>query len=121
MKEDPLKSSAPHVKRTSGVSEGLADWGVAPDMIEGQSRTSGFLLHKGEDGSEAGVWICTPGFWRCRVERDELCHFLAGSCTYTHESGEVIEVEADTTAFFPAGWLGTCRVHETVRKAYMIR
>ncbi|MEW6635271.1 MAG: cupin domain-containing protein [Actinomycetota bacterium] len=90
-------------------------------MIEGESRTSGILLHRGEDGQEAGVWVCTPGLWRCRVERDELCHFLTGRCTYTHESGEIIEVEPDTTAFFPAGWTGTCRVRETVRKVYMIR
>ena len=52
---------------------------------------------------------------------DEFCHFLAGRCTYTHESGEVIEVEPNTVAFFPADWKGTCRVHETVRKVYMIR
>lgn len=96
---------------------------AVPETIEGEeSRTSGFLIHKGEGGvPEAGVWICTPGFWRCHVERDEFCHFLSGRCTYAHESGDIIEVEADTTAFFPAGWKGTCRVDETVRKAYMIR
>jgi uncharacterized cupin superfamily protein len=38
-----------------------------------------------------------------------------------HESGEVIEIKPDTVAFFPQGWRGTCRVHETVRKVYMIR
>jgi len=53
--------------------------------------------------------------------RDEFCHFLSGRCTYTHESGEIIEIEPDTAAFFPAGWTGTCRIHETVRKVYMIR
>ncbi len=115
-----LDASAPHVANASKLSAGLADWGDVPEMIEGQSRTSGVLLHKGDDGSEAGIWVCTPGFWRCHVERDEFCHFLAGSCTYTHESGEEIEVRPETTAFFPAGWEGTCRVRETVRKAYAI-
>ncbi|MGI9414995.1 MAG: cupin domain-containing protein [Hyphomicrobiales bacterium] len=91
-------------------------------MIEGESRVSGVLLHKGPDGSpETGVWICTPGYWECHVTRDELCHFLEGRCTYTHQSGEVIEIAPDTAAFFPEGWKGTCRVHETVRKVYMIR
>ncbi|MGE4247562.1 MAG: cupin, partial [Parvibaculaceae bacterium] len=42
-------------------------------------------------------------------------------CTYTHESGEVIEIVPDTAAFFPKDWRGTCRVHETVRKVYMMR
>ena len=60
-------------------------------MIDGESRTSGIVLHKGPEGqSETGIWICTPGFWNCHVTRDEFCHFLLGRCTYTHESGEVI-------------------------------
>ena len=116
-----LDSTAPHAADASDLSAGLADWGPVPDMIEGESRTSGFLLHKDGNGSEAGVWICTPGLWRCHVTRDELCHFVQGRCTYTHESGEVIEILPDTAAFFPEGWKGTCRVHETVRKVYMIR
>jgi hypothetical protein len=100
----------------------MADWGPVPTMIEGRSHTSGRLLFKGPDGApESGIWICTPGTWHCHVTRDEMCHFLEGRCTYTHESGEVIEIEPDTAAFFPQGWKGTCRVHETVRKVYMIR
>lgn len=99
-----------------------ADWGIIPTMIEGESRTYGVLLYKGPDGEpESGIWICTPGYWQCHVTRDELCHFLEGRCTYTHESGEVIEIVPDTAAFFPKDWKGTCRVHETVRKVYMIR
>src|SRR5690606_13040283 len=42
----------------------LVDWGVIPTMIEGESRTSGKLIHKGPDGqSECGLWVCTPGKW----------------------------------------------------------
>lgn len=105
----------------------LEDWGPVPTMIEGQSLTSGVFLHRGSDpsgafdGSESGLWVCTPGYWNCHVTRDEFCHFLEGRCTYTHESGEVTEIEPDTVAFFPADWKGTCRVHETIRKVYMIR
>lgn len=100
----------------------LADWGPVPTMIEGQSMTSGRLLYKGPGGrSETGVWVCTPGFWNCHVTSDEYCHFIAGRCSYTHESGEVIEIRPDTLAFFPKDWKGTCRVQETVRKVYMIR
>ena len=99
-----------------------ADWGPVPTMIEGQSRTSGRLLHKGPGGrSETGIWVCTPGFWNCHITGDEYCHFLLGRATYTHETGEVIEIRPDTVAYFPHDWRGTCRVHETVRKVYMIR
>lgn len=117
-----LDATAPHLRGATTFAGEMADWGVIPTMLEGASHTSGVLLHKAPDGQcEAGLWVCTPGLWSCHVTRDELCHFLAGRCTYTHESGEVIEIEPDTAAFFPRGWMGTCHVHETVRKVYMIR
>ena len=117
-----LQSSAPHLQDPAAYPGPFKDWGVIPTMIEGESRTSGLVLYKGPNGeSETGIWICTPGYWNCHVTSDEFCHFLLGRCTYTHESGEVIEIVPDTVAFFPKDWRGTCRVHETVRKVYMIR
>ena len=116
-----LDGSAPHIHKPAEW-DGLADWGAIEEMIDGQSHTSGRLLHKGANGeSECGLWVCTPGKWRCHVTRDEFCHFLEGRCSYVHESGEVIEIVADTAAFFPQGWKGVCSVHETVKKVYMIR
>ncbi len=100
----------------------LIDWGVVPTMIDGESRVAGRLIHKGAEGAnECGLWTCTTGTWRCEVTRDEICHFLEGRATYTHDSGEVIEISPDTAAFFPQGWAGTCVVHQTVKKVYMIR
>jgi uncharacterized cupin superfamily protein len=100
----------------------LKDWGTIPTMIEGVSKVSGKLIHKGPDGqSECGLWICTPGTWEFHVTRDEFCHFLEGRSTYVHESGEVIEITPDTAAFFPQDWKGVCTVHETIKKVYMIR
>ena len=121
MKTATEMAPTPVLRDPLGIAP-LTDWGAIPTMIEGESRTSGILLHKGPGGSpESGIWVCTPGLWECHVTGDELCHFLAGRCTYTHESGEVIEITPDTAAFFPKGWKGTCAVHETVRKVYMIR
>ncbi len=93
------------------------DWGPL-----GTSHTSGTLLSRDPDGqAESGLWVCTPGLWDCHVTRAEYCHFLSGRCLYTHESGEEIEIEPDTVAFFPQDWRGTCRVEETVTKVYLIR
>ena len=115
------RGAAPVMRRPESI-EASADWGAVPTMIEGKSVTSGKLLHKGPGGrNETGIWVCTPGYWNCHVISDEYCHFIRGSCTYTHESGEVIEIKPDTVAYFPKDWKGTCRVHETVRKVYMIR
>lgn len=113
------------VLRRAPTAGPLTEWGAVSTMIEGQSRTAGILMSKESPESgrraESGVWTCTPGIWRCGVSRDEFCHFIAGRSTYYHESGEVIEIEPDTLACFPAGWNGVCEVHETVRKVYMIR
>jgi|TARA_B110000259_G_scaffold186191_1_gene236826 uncharacterized cupin superfamily protein len=113
--------NTPVLQNPCNIKE-LVNWGPMPTMIEGQSNTSGVLLYKGSNGeAETGIWVCTPGYWQCHVTADEFCHFLQGHCTYTHESGEIIEIEPDTAAFFPKGWKGTCRIHQTIRKIYMIR
>jgi len=120
--DSKLDSSAPHLRHPERYAGPFKDWGVIPTMIEGESRTSGILLSRDPDmKAESGIWICTPGFWRCEVVSAEYCHFLSGRSTYVHESGETIEIRPDTLAFFPKGWKGTCRVHETIRKVYMIQ
>lgn len=111
----------PHLTGPETVTE-LTDWGPIPDMIEGVSQTRGVLLHKGPGGrSDCGIWECTPGYWSLELVDDEFCHFMSGRATYTRDDGEVIEIVPGTIAFFEKGWKGTCRVHETVRKTYMLR
>jgi uncharacterized cupin superfamily protein len=112
-----LASSAPHI-RGALTFDDLADWGEQPG---GQSKNTGRLLFKGPNNSpEVGVWVCTPGTWPLSIPRDEFCHFTAGRATYTRDDGEVIEVTAGTCVHFPAGWTGTCTVHETIRNTYML-
>jgi len=116
-----LASSAPHVAPATTLGE-LNDWGDQPDMLAGQSRSSGVLLWASADKkSESGLWVCTPGTWRLDIPGDELCHFLAGRATYTSDEGEVIEVTAGTVVHFRKGWSGQCVVHETIRNVYMLR
>lgn len=121
MAHDGLQSSAPHLAEASTTDE-LEDWGDQPDMIEGQSHSSGVLLWmSGDKRSEAGMWVCTTGSWRLSLPGDELCHFVAGRATYTSDDGEVIEVTPGTVVHFLRGWSGQCVVHETIRNVYMLR
>ncbi len=100
----------------------LTDWGPVEEPIgEPVSQTSGTILHRDADGAnEAGLWLCTPGTWRCEIERAEFCQFLSGRSIYTSDEGVRIEVEGGDAAYFPAGWRGTCEVVASVRKTYMI-
>jgi len=110
----------PVIKKPAAVTA-LADWGAIENGLQGRSQTSGLLLHKGANGeSECGIWRCTPGKWRCEVDRDEFCHFLEGRCTYIHENGEVIEIDGDCIVFFRKGWKGVCHVTQEICKVYMI-
>ncbi len=121
MAHDGLSSSAPHVAPAATLGD-LTDWGDQPDMVEGQSRSSGILLWTSDDKkSESGLWVCTPGTWRLSLPGDELCHFISGRATYTSDDGEVIEVTPGTVVHFLKGWRGQCTVHETLRNVYMLR
>lgn len=122
MSSEGAPSDKTPVLREVPTAAPLKDWGFIPTMIEGQSRTAGILLSRDPDmRAESGIWTCTPGLWRCEVTSDEYCHFLDGSCTYTHDDGDVIEIEPDTLGFFPRGWTGRCNVRRTLRKVYFIR
>ncbi|MEM9239504.1 MAG: cupin domain-containing protein [Pseudomonadota bacterium] len=115
-----LTSSAPHIHGAVAYYD-LVDWGNQPDMIDGQSHSSGRLLHKGPDNiPETGIWVCTPGRWRLSLPRDEFCHFVAGRATYCSDAGEVIEVTPGTCVLFREGWAGEAEIHETIRNIYML-
>ena len=117
---DTLAASAPHIHGARDFA-GLKDWGKQPDVLEGQSHSSGRLLYKKhETGTECGIWVCTPGRWRLAIPRDEFCHFIAGHATYRSDEGEVIEVTPGTAILFPAGWTGECLVKETIRNLYFL-
>jgi len=111
-------------KQAAGLKDAdLGDWGpVGSPLGAPVSQTSSKLLVGGGGAfPEAGYWRCTEGSWRCEVDRDEFCHFLEGACTYTSDSGEVIEIRGGDTAWFPAGWTGRCEVRQTVAKVFLIR
>ncbi|RWK55435.1 cupin domain-containing protein [Mesorhizobium sp.] len=115
-----MTSPAPHLRQASTRTD-LIDWGAQPNALEGASRSTGRLVHKGPNNQpESGIWVCTPGRWRLAIPRDELCHFVAGRATYQSDDGEVVEVSAATVVMFPAGWAGECTVHETIRNIYML-
>ena len=100
----------------------MDDWGASKTAISGNPHAHGKILSVNDDGSsECGIWSCTPGERTLTFANDEFCYFLGGRGRYVHESGEVIEIEPDTAAFFPQDWKGVCTVHETIRKVYMIR
>jgi len=113
-------SSAPHLANATTTVDVVA-WGAQPDPIAGASQSSGRVLFKGRGNKpEVGLWMCTPGRWRLTIPRDELCYFVGGRADYVRDNDERIEILPETLVLFPAGWSGTCAVHETMRNTYML-
>ena len=97
----------------------LEDWGPLAEATDEEMQTSGLTLW--QDGEqEIGVWECTPGPSRWKLETHEFVQIVAGRMTVTPDGGEPIEVSAGNTAVFPLGWTGTWDIHETIRKVYVL-
>jgi uncharacterized cupin superfamily protein len=98
----------------------LEDWGaVSVPIGDVISRLRGIILSANEDGSEAGIWECTPGTWVRQVMDAEFCTFLSGHAIFTPENREPIEIRAGDVVYFPRESKGTWQILETVRKTYL--
>lgn len=98
----------------------LEDWGLLEEATGPEMHTSGLTLWKDEVGSETGIWQCTPGPSRWKLETNELVHVLSGDMTVTADGTEPFEVGPGDVIMFPKGWEGTWHIHKTVRKVYAI-
>ena len=97
----------------------LEDWGPLEEAT-GPAMTASGLMSWSHDGSEMGIWECTPGPSHWVQEQNEFIHVLSGSMTVTPTDGEAVEIGPGDSALFPAGWTGTWEIHETLRKVYVI-
>lgn len=112
------------VKQTKAVadipSHELDDWGpVGLPISEQVSQLRGIIINEHPDGSEAGVWECTPGTWTRQVMDAELATFFTGHALFHHENGETFDIKAGDTMYFDENSNGTWEILETTRKAYL--
>ena len=112
------------IKQVKGVADipsaDLDDWGPVPQPISQQvSLLRGRIINENLDGSEAGIWECTPGIWTRLVTDAEISSFVAGHALFHPEEGKTIDIKAGDTVYFDHNSKGTWEVLETVRKAYL--
>ena len=101
-------------------SSELEDWGPVPEPVsETVSHLRGRIINENSDGSEAGIWECTPGKWTRLVMDAEISSFVAGHALFHAETGVTIDIKAGDTVYFDNNSKGTWEVLETVRKAYL--
>jgi len=99
-------------------SEKLDDWGTPKTIGEPRCHLKGFQMIESKDGSEGGIWECTPGKFTREIMQAEFTMFLEGNAVFHPENGDPIEIKAGDVLFFPENSKGTWEIIETVRKAY---
>ena len=109
------------IKDAAGIpSERLEDWGTPKTIGEPICRLRGLTISENEDGSQAGIWECTPGKFIREVKQAEMTTFLSGHCFFHPDNGDPIEIKGGDVLFFPENSTGTWEILETVRKAYLV-
>ena len=109
------------LKNVSNIpSSELDDWGSVPEPVSEQiSQLRGLIINENPDGSEAGIWECTPGIWTRLVMDAEISTFMSGHALFHPDDGETIDIKAGDTVYFDNNSKGTWEVLETIRKAYL--
>jgi uncharacterized cupin superfamily protein len=85
----------------------------------GPRLSRGRAINPHPDGSEAGIWACTPGIWTRPVTDAEISSVVQGRALFHPETVEIMEIEADDTVYFDEYGEGTWEVLESVRNAYL--
>lgn len=107
-------------KAASIPSDQLEDWGIPKTVGEPICHLRGLTISENEDGSQAGIWECTPGKFIREVKQAESVTFLSGHCIFHPDNGDPIEIRGGDVLFFPENSTGTWEILETVRKAYLV-
>ena len=98
----------------------LAPWPLPADwVLDGAPDARGAVLSRSDDSRIIrGVWECTPGTFRWTFSYDETLVVVSGSASVDLDTGERVQLEPGTLAFFGRGHDATWTVHETLRKGF---
>lgn len=98
------------------------------DDLEGWVRVQGdpsmrtWVQHTSADGTMmAGTWESDVGTWHATYTEYEYVHLLQGRIVITEDGGEPVTVRAGDAFAVEAGFRGTWRVEEPVRKHWAFR
>ena len=103
---------------TAPITTDLDGW----TPVEGSPSMKTWLEHVPEDGKLlTGFWEATPGTYQVTYNADEMVHMFEGKATLTCENGDTVTYSGGDSFVVPAGWKGTWKTEETVRKIFAIR
>lgn len=91
--------------------------------IEGSPSMKTWIENKTADGKFlSGYWEAKPGTYHVTYKADEFIHIFEGKFTLTEDgTGHVASFSAGDTLNIAAGFSGTWKIEETIRKVFAIR
>ncbi len=86
--------------------------------IEGSPKTKKLVIFEGENGTESGIWECTPGRFRSKMEQNETMYIYEGQAVLKFDEGGEITIKAGDVLTIPKGSSFVWNIQETVCKVY---
>ena len=110
------KYSAP---KSTPITADLDGW----NPVAGSPTMKTWIENKTADGKFlTGFWEATPGTYHVTYKADELIHLFEGKVTLTEDStGKTAQFKAGDSFQIDAGFVGTWKTEEKIRKIFAIR
>jgi uncharacterized cupin superfamily protein len=109
------------VRKIPAAAAPLESMPLEPEqIISGEPKASGLVLHEGEGDTGTGIWEVTPGSFSWDYETNQSMYVLAGRAEVEIEGGERLVLEPGDAVFIPAGTRAKWTVGETLRKVYTL-
>lgn len=110
------KLSAP---KSAPITADLDGW----KPIAGSPSMKTWIENKTSDGKFlTGYWEAMPGTYHVTYKADELIHLFEGKFTLTEDgTGNTAKFSAGDTLHIAAGFSGTWKTEEKIRKIFAIR
>lgn len=89
------------------------------EVIEGDPRCSMRLdVGSSSTPSRLGIWMCTPGTFRCIEKGDELQTVIEGKLSLIVDDGSSYDFEPGDSFYTQKGERVTWKIVETVKKVF---
>lgn len=90
--------------------------------VAGSPTMKTWIEHATADGKFlTGFWEATPGTYQVSYNADEMVHMFEGKATLTDEDGKSRTYAGGDSFLVEAGFKGTWKTEETVRKIFAIK
>jgi hypothetical protein len=116
-----MTTTIPTLPRISDPANApLKDGGALKQAIGPEMKTASLTLWEDGNGSQAGIWECTPGPSRWDLESHEFVNIISGRMTVTRDGEDPVDIGPGDSVLFEKGWQGTWHIAEKLRKLYVI-